>query len=786
MAFGISLASPSSPAWAISLLAVAAVLLLLTRRPSAAGFHLTAAGTAAAAIAGFLSADRHDPAAGADALAEVRGVLSEAPQRHEVPAAATISGTSGDYTTAALRVRDSTDPRIRRRSVLLAVPGHAPNLVSGMEVRATGRLRPVPPPANPGETRPPHDWRLTVRNAEAVEAADDAGPTFRERVRGGVAATLRANLPPPQSGLAEALALGRRDRVPDALRDAFRDTGTGHLLAISGTHVGIVTALTLLAVSRLTRSVAGRAAAVAACVLLFGWLVESRASVTRSVLFGTLAAAGVAGGRRVDPFALLSVAAVVVMAGDPGAIADPGTQLSFTAVAAILIASRGRVVGRMTPPALRREDAPLHLRAARRLIEFLLWSTVIWLAVLPLTWLHFGRLAAWAPVMTVLLLPLVTAAMVSQSVALAADLWVPLPGWAWWPANASLSAVVGLVSAAARADGLNWSVAGPPAWSIAAAYGTAVVAFTTAGRAKAWSRRVLLTALLVACLTSAWPRPSPAMRLTSLSVGHGLCTVVQTAAGRTILLDIGSMTDSDRTAFRVEDALRELGVRSVQTVFLSHADRDHYGSLRSLLGKMTVGEVVIHPSFRDDPPPPLTALLAELDARDIPLRYTTAGDRYDYGSVQATVLHPDNNSRFKTDNEESLVVRLRAAGRTVLSTGDIEDLGQQWLMTLPPRPVDVLLAPHHGAVDANTRRFAGWCRPRAVVCSSGHDRADALSGTYAGAAIFQTLTDGAVTLTVEEDGSAVLTGYRSRRRTALPAGRPPEVVRDGVPEPLLD
>ena len=205
------------------------------------------------------------------------------------------------------------------------------------------------------------------------------------------------------------------------------------------------------------------------------------------------------------------------------------------------------------------------------------------------------------------------------------------------------------------------------------------------------------------------------MRLTSLSVGHGLCTVVQTANDRTILFDVGSMTDSDRTAIRVETALRELGVHAVQTVFLSHADRDHYGSLLALLDEMTVGEVIVHPSFRDDPPPPLRKLLEEIERRGVPLRYTAAGDRYDYGSVIATVMHPEAGGRYPTDNEESLVVMLEAAGRRVLSTGDIEERGLDWLMTLPPAGVDLLLSPHHGAVDANTSELAEWANPTVVA-----------------------------------------------------------------------
>ena len=785
MATGVAIGLKTLPAWVPAVLGVATLLLLRGGLRREGDGRLAIALATGAGFAGWLLCEA-SPVNAAEAIAEVEGVLAASPERHRIPHTATVAGTSGDYTTAVLDVTASSDARVRGGRVLLVVPGHAPTLTAGQTVRTTGRLQPVRPPANPGEVRSPHDWRLSVRDAEAVRTLAASRPSFRERVRGGVAATLRQRLSFPEAAVAEALTLGRRDRVPEELSDAFRRTGTGHLLAISGTHVGIVTVLVLIVVSRVTRSVVLRAAAVAGCLLLFGWLVETRTSVTRSVLFAALAALGVAGGRRVDPFALLSVAAVVVMAGDPEAIIDPGTQLSFAAVTAILVFLRAGLIDRLTPNRLMAEPAGLAIRIARRAVQYLLWATVIWMAVLPLTWFHFGTVAFWGPLMTVLLLPVVSVAMTALFLSVAGDVWLPLPSILWDISETSLSAMVRLVEFGGRSDAMTVSFGGPAAAAVAAFYVLAVLACVGPPPVPRWSKRALAGWLVVSAVLSVWPRERPAMRVTSLSVGHGLCTVVQTAGDRTILLDVGSMADSDRTALRVEDALRELGVQSVQTVFLSHADRDHYGSLQSLLKAMSVGEVVIHPSFRDDPPPPLTALLNDLDARGVPLRYTTAGDRYDYGSVRATVLHPDNDSRFESDNEESLVVRLEAAGRTVLSTGDIEHLGQEWLMTLPGEPVDLLLSPHHGAVDANTRRFARWCRPKVVVCSSGHDRADLLTKSYPGAAVFQTLTDGAVTFTVTADGSADVTGYRSRRRFRVPTGTPPEVSPAGVREPLLD
>ena len=732
------------------------------RRRLVWGLSAAAAGFLAATMPAEPSADREE------SPASIVGVVTASPRREAVPHTRTVSGRSGDYTRVPLLVEHGP-AWLEGRELEAVVDGHVPTLSAGDRVRAEGVLGLVEPAGNPGRAAGERRWRLSVARPDAI-AVVDARPPWRRRVRGGVAATLRSRLRFPRSAVAEALVLGTRDRVPESLTRAFGRTGVGHLLSISGTHVGIVAGLALLIVSRVTGSAAARALAVLACVLAFAWLTETRTSVVRATILAAAAAAGVLAGRRLEPLAVLSVALLAVLSAEPAELLEPGTQLSFAAVLAILLANRAGLFDRLTPWRLSKHpDERWAARSGRWAWQTVLLSFVVWAAVTPLIWLHFREVTFWAPLLTVAMLPVVAATMATLLPLTALDLWWPMPDGAWAVPSGLIAAMSASVEAVSGWLGSGVTVRTPPSWAVAAAYAALLAAgLARSRRTERWAVRGLLVGGACLAGASVWPASRPALRVTTLSVGHGLCVVVQTGDGRTALYDVGSMGDSHATGDRVAAALRELGVDSVQTVFLSHADRDHYASLPPLLEEMAVGRVLVHPSFRADAPERVEELLSGLESRGVPVGYTAAGDRYRLGAARLDVLHPSPGDRFESDNEESLVLSVEAAGRRVLLTGDVEGRGLSWMLSLDPRPCDLLLAPHHGAVAGNTAELDAWATPKAVACSSGHERAGRLESVYRRAVVFQTRTDGAVIATVEGDGSMRVEGWKSKRRFRVP------------------
>jgi beta-lactamase superfamily II metal-dependent hydrolase/pimeloyl-ACP methyl ester carboxylesterase len=205
-----------------------------------------------------------------------------------------------------------------------------------------------------------------------------------------------------------------------------------------------------------------------------------------------------------------------------------------------------------------------------------------------------------------------------------------------------------------------------------------------------------------------------------LAVGHGLAVVIQMPDGRTLLYDCGRLGDSSVGRRIIAPALWARGVSRIDTVLLSHADQDHYDGLPDLMDRFPVGAVRVPPGFGGAANPGAGRLIDQVRARGIPVRPIAAPETWEWGGVQFTVHHPRTNWHPETsDNARSLVLDVAYAGRHLLLTGDLEQLGLIDLVARPrpEPPPDVLLAPHHGGRSANPPWLYQWARPRLVVVS---------------------------------------------------------------------
>ena len=176
------------------------------------------------------------------------------------------------------------------------------------------------------------------------------------RLRSSLARSLGASLPEPQASIAQTLLLGIRGGVPLDVTQTFRDTGTSHLLAISGLHVGVVLGLSLpLAAGLLGRRRNLYLLLPLGLLWLYALLSAFSPSVERAVIMATLYLVAVAVGRQRSALPALGLAAAVMVAVEPGILYDLSFQLSFTAVTGILLLWRplesimAAALGRVVP-----------------------------------------------------------------------------------------------------------------------------------------------------------------------------------------------------------------------------------------------------------------------------------------------------------------------------------------------------------------------------------------------------------------------------------------------------
>jgi competence protein ComEC len=243
--------------------------------------------------------------------------------------------------------------------------------------------------------------RSVMYFAKISKLESGQGNKFLEKVfflKNSLKESLQRSLPEPESGFAQRLLLGERKAMSAETLEAFKKTGTMHVVAISGYHVAIVVTLLTLLTRPLGRRWSGFIAlgAISVYVLLTG----ASASVVRAALMGGLVLIALQIGRLSGIRNAVALAAAVMLAGNPWLLRyDIGFQLSFLAVIGIAYLSPSlEKIFRWVPNFLAFRDS------------FVI-TTAAMITTLPLSVFHFGRLALICPFVNFLLLPSIPLAM---------------------------------------------------------------------------------------------------------------------------------------------------------------------------------------------------------------------------------------------------------------------------------------------------------------------------------------------------------------------------------------
>ena len=579
------------------------------------------------------------------------------------------------------------------------------------------------------------EWRIVGRRGGIGGVSD--------RLRAHVARAIAPGLGGERRAVLAGIVLGEDEGLSDELRDNFKASGLYHLLAVSGQNVvflalGVLGLAWLLGIPRLL----GEAAVIAAIggyVLAVGW----QPSVVRAGVAGGLASLAWLLSRPRDRWHFLALGAAVLLAWTPASLLEPGFQLSFAAVGSIFLLM----------PRLRSalEGYPL----TDGLRDVLAVSTACGAATAPILWLQFGSV----PVYSLLANALVTAAIGPLlGIALVGTLVEPLVpsaalALAWlngWLAAyiAVCAAVVGDLPLAQIGSGA----------AVFVLLGVPIVLLALQ-RLPRWRRPTALAciatlgpALLVWQLFPAPALPPPAgLRITVLDVGQGDSILLQVPQGA-VLVDQGP------PEAKVAQQLRELGVRRLSALVLTHTQRDHIGGAETILRRIGVDRV-LDPRLAGSSPYERAALAAAAE-RGVPVAETRAGDAFRLGELHLRVLWPDRPGTPAEDPNRLAIVILATYGEVdALLTADAETDVTARLLS---RRIEILKVAHHGSSDDGLAAELRELRPAVAVISCGrnndygHPRASTLAALNdsPGLSLYRTDEDGRVV--VETDGRRIV------------------------------
>lgn len=572
-------------------------------------------------------------------------------------------------------------------------------------------------------------------------------------LRGRTDSLLR-RLFPRHEALAEALLLNRRERVDPEVRDRFARSGLVHLLAISGSHVGLLAGIVLLLGGALRLPRRPLVWASLLCLAAYLAMIGAPASAVRA---GIMLSLGLVAGLLQRPSAALPIvaaAALTIAAVEPLAVLNPGFQLSFAGVLGIL-AGRRRLLDLI--PAPWRRGA-----LARPIVEGMVMSACAFAATAPVTAHHFGQVAPVAVLANLPAVPLMGLALSGVVGALLlAPLSFPLARLVADGAGLALDALDAVARLAAEVP-LGHLAVVRPAWGLWLVAGVAaLIALDAAARLRTPIRLAVAGGAAVALLLAA-----PALagagggeaQVHFIDVGQGDAVAIRTPAGRWMLIDAGPRSRSfDAGERRVLPFLRAQRARRLEALVLTHPDLDHIGGAPAVLRGIPVRSVV-------EPGLPVgkesyLEVLGEVERRGIAWRAARAGRSMELDGVRLDFLWPTAESLdgVREANQISAVVRLNIGDFSLLLTGDVDEEVERRLVERygDGLRAQVLKAGHHGSATSTSAALLTVVRPSLVVVSAGrrnrygHPAPEVIARLRsAGIQIARTDRDGTVTLRV--------------------------------------
>ncbi|MEX1034114.1 MAG: DNA internalization-related competence protein ComEC/Rec2, partial [Cellvibrionaceae bacterium] len=525
----------------------------------------------------------------------------------------------------------------------------------------------------------------------------------RQRIRDWIAGAVDSD----SQGLLLALAIGDSSAISPEQWELLRATGTSHLMAISGLHIGLI-ALFGYWLGHALR---------AACSLLgrrlgLGYLLPGCVSCILAACYSAMAGFSLPTQRALIMVLLVNIAIVLSRVGtsmralawamlivlllDPLSAYQLGFWLSFGAVGFLLFHFQHRY----------RTDS-----GAQRFVGFgrAQWVVFVGLMV-PLLALN-QALSLLTPLANLIAIPLVSLVAVMPLL-----LGVLLSGLDWSIADALLQ----LAAATLRLclwilDGFTHHLksvgwypqgAGVSLFSALLALAGVLLLLSPRGIPGRWLGVVLLFPLL---LPGADRRPP--LAVTVLDVGQGLAIVVATPS-RLLVYDTGPAY-SER--FNAGDAivgpyLRARGIHKIDRLIVSHGDADHAGGTEALMAGVAVDDLIVGNDL-----PRVSGTYPDVPASRCD---SDAGWRWD--EVSFRLIEPDGATQGR--NNQSCILLIEYAGQRVLIPGDIEAPVERILLAAGqlPRSVAVLVAPHHGSATSSTPGFVEQTQAQRVVYSAGY------------------------------------------------------------------
>ena len=668
------------------------------------------------------------------------------------------------------------------------------NVQPGDEILAQGKFRAYEQATNPGQFDAKEYYatqnilgtlkcsKLSVTHSSA-EGLDRAAYRLRCVLRESYERILEERA----ARTISAIALGEKSWMEREWKDVYQEGGISHILAISGLHISLVG----MCMYRLLRKLGlrfGPAALLAGGALMFYVTMAgfSVSTVRAMIMFFIWLGAQVCG-RKYDMITGMAVAASFLVGDDVRNLFQASFLLSFSAITSLAV-----LVPSIT------ESCRIRTAVGKSVAA----SAAVWMGTLPCTLYFFFQVSPWSILVNLAVVPLMTVLMAfGLTAAMVGVISVQAGTFLAAPVHYLLACFEWLCSLEQKLPMAVWVAGRPHVGCIILYYGiiVAVVCILRwktrmvnqkesgkkAGTGKhlrrgddavqtvdADIRKQKRHAVLIwiccgaICIFLMGFHPRGDLQIDCLDVGQGDCALIRLPTGENCLIDGGSTSKSSIWEYTMEPAVKYYGIRTIDYIFLSHADRDHINGITEYLesydcgfgGKnvhgVSVKNIVLPVCCEEDDFAELKKLAGK---NNITVWSMEAGNRIAGSSWELCCLAPSLDTLTGDKNEDSMVLMLSCGQFRMLFTGDLEGEAEKRLALSGQKlQADILKAGHHGSAGASSREFLEQVSPKLSVISCGknnsygHPAKETLQRLEeAGSGIIVTAVCGAVKITTD-------------------------------------
>lgn len=576
-------------------------------------------------------------------------------------------------------------------------------------------------------------------------------------------ASLRRTMKEPYSSLLGSIILGSKaSPLPEDMTENFRNAGVMHLLVVSGLQVSILLGVIVSILKTFGLSSFFRFIAASIFNFLFVIMTGAGSSIIRAAIMGETALFANIFQKENEFYNSLFLSGLVLILMSPLNLFSIGFQLSFLATWALFYIA----------PAI---EEKLKVRMPGFIAGLLSIAVAPTLATTPVILYNFGQLSFISVVSNLAIIPWVEAVVVIGFFSiLAGPIFLPIA----FIINGFLSLVLqGLEIMVSFFSHLPFAYRFVRQPSLPLILGYYIILMWCVEMLKnrikfRFDRTRIIVVLTAALIAIAWNFaasavpgdqliPGKQLVITVIDVGQGDSILVESSAGKTMLIDGGGRYQDDKKKIKetvgkkiIVPYLRKRGINKLDVVVLTHPHDDHVGGLVSVLEAVPVKLVI-------DPGKPHTSysyikFLKLVEKKKIPYKLGRRGMVIDLGEgVKGYLMYPTDTVMGSSDtglNDVSIVMKLVCKDFAMLLPGDLEIRGERDLIEKKTDlRSDILKAGHHGSKTSTSRRFLDAVKPKYGVISVGaknkfgHPSGKTLEALQnAGVKVYRTDLNGAV------------------------------------------